>query len=284
MKKIKLILAVVATLTTVFSQAQAPNARYVVCKRPAGQACNDASAPISCSFEYAPSDPCGLYTYYTVDPQGNRVALKCCSYPGGTIQGDQPYILEGHHFLPADSVYSILVNCNGNEGYEELYDFSNVVSGYSRPGVSFSNENDSLVVFIYDTDTVIPFIKNGTLVELKFAIEDIHDICELGMPAALFFNDLPIFKYPSLEYKLIENPIQNERLSLYFDNKEIIELINVIQVVDINGVVVSQLNKGQFRLNALDVLDLDLKGIANGLYFVVVATEIGVKSQKFVIQ
>lgn len=266
------------------SFGQAPNVRYFVCKRPLGQSCNSSTTPISCAFEFAPSVPCSLYEYYTVDPQGNRVKLQCCSDPAGTIAGNQPYEYGGHDFIPDDSSYKLLISCNGTEDYEELYDFSSIVSSYARPGVTFENRNDSLVLKVYDTDTVIPFIKSGTLVEVLFALEDIDDLCDMGgrFPFSLFFKEVNIIKTPSTGLEILNNPITNGMLTVRFYNPEIYPFIRSIEIVDINGKTITTMPTSNLKAGEKEQ-NLHLNRLQSGIYFLKVTSDFEQVSYKFIV-
>ena len=266
------------------SFGQAPNIRYWVCKRPLGQDCNSTIAPISCAFEWAPSDPCELYSYYSPGPDGTPVKLKCCSQPTGTSAGDQPYVYGGHYFIPDDSSYKLLVSCNGTEDYVELYNFSSIVSSYSRPGVIFENRNDSLVLKVYETDTVSPFIKSGSLVEVLFALEDIDDLCDLGggIPFSLFFNDVKIVKTPTMNLEILNNPITNGALTIRFYNPEVYPYIQSMDIVDVNGKILKMFPASTLKVGEKEH-HLPIRTLQAGIYFLRVTSEFEQRSFKFVV-
>lgn len=272
MKKLTLLLIALMSISFI-AKSQAPNVKYLVCKRPAGQDCNSSSPAISCATEYSTlGDPCTLYEYYTVDENGNEVELKCYSYQYGLPKSDNPYVFGGHNFLPADTSLELEIQCDGTGPYVTWYDFSSIASSFNRPGVNFRQDGDTLFVNIYDTDSLAPFIKSGTLTTLSYTSDFFDGLCTSGVPAILGKEEPIIYRIAKLGLKHLTNPVENGVLSFSFINQEAISDLESMEIIDQSGKVIKKIKLSELT-SSQEKQNINIKDVGSGNYILLISSK-----------
>lgn len=221
---------------------------------------------IGCGSASHASDPCQSGKYYSKDPNGNLIELKCCSFQYGAPQANVPFVFGNHHFLPADTLFRLRIQCNGSGLFQDWYDFSSVVSQFNRPGIHWRSSGDSLYVDIFDSDAIEPYIKAGTLTTLAFHLDYFIPLCMGGTPYIAGLPEPDIIRLPKLGFKSFTNPVQDGVLKFVLVNNEVIPSLTAIQLMDISGKIVQEFHVHQLNVEH-EEQKLELKGVASGNYF-----------------
>jgi hypothetical protein len=174
------------------------------------------------------------------------------------------------------------IKCNGTGPLQSFYNFASLVSNYTCPGVSFLDNGDSLIINLYDQDTITPFIKSGTIIRLAFALTDIDLICNGPLPFSLFFNEIKIDQYPSTEIKFVNNPILNSNLLFEFVNQDALSIIRNIEIIDIKGSVILHIPLSVLESQGIQK-SISLADFNSGIYFLRIQTKLETSSHKFIV-